>query len=143
MINLIPQYQKRRLVQLLHTQQGVQLGFTLGEAFGVLGVDHEDDAGDFGEVVFPQPARLLVPAEVEGGEAAGADGEFFARGVEGGLEDCYAVVFEHVEELGGLCVLGRVRRMLIQVFVSYCCFAGVVEAEEEEFGVFICQPELG
>ncbi len=40
-----------------------------------------------------------MAAEVEGGEFDVADGEFFGGGVEGGLEDGDAVVFEHVEEL--------------------------------------------
>lgn len=63
-----------------------------------------------------------MPAQVEGREAAAADGEFFGGGVQGRLQDGDAVVFEHVQEGG---------------------FAGVVEAEEEEFGVFVCQAQLG
>lgn len=99
-INLIPQNQERRLVQLFHAQQRVELGFALRESLGVLGVDQEDDAAHFGEVVFPQPARLLVAAEIEGRESAAADAEFFGGWMEGRLQDGDAVIFEHVEELG-------------------------------------------
>lgn len=99
MINLIPQDQKRRLAQILHAQQRVELDLALLEALRVLGVDEEDDAADLGEVVLPQAARLLVPAQVEGGELHAADGEFFGCWVQGGLEDCDAIVLEHVEEL--------------------------------------------
>lgn len=42
--------------------------------------------------ITPYPARLQVAAQIEGCEAAVADGEFFARGVECRLEDGDAVV---------------------------------------------------
>ena len=100
-VDLVAQHEERRLAQILHAEQGVELGFALGEALGVFGVDEEDDAGHFGEVVLPQAAGLLVAAEVESGEAAAADGEFFGCRVQGGLENCDAVVLEHVEELQG------------------------------------------
>lgn len=100
-INLVAQHEEGSLAQILHAEQGVELGFALGEALGVLGVDEEDDAADLGEVVLPQTAGLLVAAQVESGEAAAADGELFGCRVEGGLEDCDAVVLEHVEELEG------------------------------------------
>ena len=99
MVDLVSQNQKRRLGQFLHTQQRIELDFAFGETFGVFCVDEEDYAADFGEVVLPQTARLLVSAEIEGREAHGADAEFFAGRVESWLEDCYAVVLEHVEEL--------------------------------------------
>lgn len=106
-IDLVAQDQERGLLQLLHAQQGIQLGLALDEPLRVLGVDQEHNAGDFGEVVLPQATGLLVPAEIEGGEAAGADGKLFGGGVEGGLEDGDAVVLEHVEECSLACTHHR------------------------------------
>ena len=63
--------------EFFHGEEGVEFGFGFGEALVVFGVDEEDDAADFGEVVFPEAARLLMAAQVEGGEAAVANGEFF------------------------------------------------------------------
>ena len=77
MIDLIPQNEKRRLVQILHTKKCIQLHLALLESLWVLRIHEEYDPADFREVVFPQSARLLVAAEVEGGEAAAADAEFF------------------------------------------------------------------
>lgn len=77
MINLIPQHQKRRLIQLLHTQQRIQLRLALLEPLRVFGIHKEHDPAHFGEVVFPESARLLVSAQVEGREAAAADAELF------------------------------------------------------------------
>lgn len=99
-INLVTQDKEGSLAQVLHAEQRIELGLALGEALGVLGVDEEDDAADLGEVVLPQAAGLLVTAQVEGVEAHAADGQLFGGRVEGGLEDCDAVVLEHVEELG-------------------------------------------
>ncbi|KAI6890095.1 Small COPII coat GTPase [Hortaea werneckii] len=104
MVDLVAQDQEWGLLQLLHAQQGVQLSLALNESLRVLGIDQEHDAGDFGEVVLPQATGLLVSAEIEGGEAAGADGKLFGGGVEGGLEDGNAVVLEHVEEGGLACI---------------------------------------
>ena len=101
-INLVAQHKEGRLAQVLHAEQRIELGLALGEALGVFGVDEEDDAADLGEVVLPQAAGLLVTSEIESGEAAAADGELFGCRVQGGLEDCDAVVLEHVEELEGV-----------------------------------------
>ena len=99
-INLVTQDKEGSLAQVLHAEQRVELRLALGEALRVLGVDEEHDAADLGEVVLPQAAGLLVAAQVEGVEAHAADGQLFGGRVEGGLEDCDAVVLEHVEELG-------------------------------------------
>ena len=96
-INLVAQHEERSLAQVLHAEQRIELGLALGEALGVFGVDEEDDAADLREVVLPQAAGLLVTAQVEGVEAHAADGQLFGGRVEGGLEDCDAVVLEHVE----------------------------------------------
>jgi hypothetical protein len=98
-INLVAQHKEGGLAQVLHAEQRVELGLALGEALRVLCVDEEHDAADLGEVVLPQAARLLVAAQVEGVEAHAADGELFRGRVQGGLQDCDAVVLEHVEEL--------------------------------------------
>jgi hypothetical protein len=95
-VNLVAQHEEGSLAQVLHAEQRIELGLALGEALGVFGVDEEDDAADFGEVVLPQAAGLLVTAQVESGEAAAADGELFGCRVQGGLEDCDTVVLEHV-----------------------------------------------
>ena len=55
-IDLVSQNQKRGLGQIFHGEEGVELGFGLGEAVVVFGVDEEDDAGDFGEIVAPEAA---------------------------------------------------------------------------------------
>lgn len=96
MIDLVAEDQEWRLLQLFHAEQRIELGLALGEALWVLGIDEEDDAGDLGEVVLPQAARLLVATEVEGGETTAADAQFFAGGVQRGLEDGDAVVLQHV-----------------------------------------------
>jgi hypothetical protein len=103
-VDLVAQHEEGSLAQVLHAEQRIELGLALGEALGVFGVDEENDTADFGEVVLPQAAGLLVTAQVESGEAAAADGELFGCRVEGGLEDCDAVVLEHVEELDAVLV---------------------------------------
>jgi hypothetical protein len=55
-INLVAQDNEWDLGELLHAQESVQLSLRLRETLVVLGVDEEDDAGDFGEVVFPETA---------------------------------------------------------------------------------------
>ena len=118
-VDLVAQHKEGSLAQVLHAEQRVELGLALGEALRVLGVDEEDNAADFGEVVLPQAAGLLVAAEVEGVEAHAADGELFGGRVKGRLEDCDAVVLEHVEELGGR---GSVRRLSCS---RYCYHGGM------------------
>lgn len=122
MVDLVSQDQEGNLGKLLHAQQCIQLGLALQQSLPVLRIDQEHDAGDFGEVVLPQPTRLLMAAEIEGGEFDVADGEFFRGGVKGRGQDGDSVVLEHVQE-GGL--------------------SGVVETEEEQLGVFIGETEGG
>jgi len=98
-VDLVAQHEEGGLAQVLHAEQRVKLGLALGEALRVLCVDEEHDAADFGEVVLPQAAGLLVAAQVEGVEAHAADGQLFGGRVQGGLQDCDAVILEHVEEL--------------------------------------------
>ena len=50
-IDLVAQNQERRLGQILHGEQRVELVLGLLEAVRVFGVDKEDDAGYFGEVL--------------------------------------------------------------------------------------------
>ena len=56
MVDLITENQEGGFAQIFHGQQGVEFGFGFREAFVVFGVDEEDDAGDFGEVVAPETA---------------------------------------------------------------------------------------
>lgn len=58
-VDLVAQDEEGHARELLHGEQGVQLGFGLGEAFEVLGVDEEDDAAYFGEVVLPEATSWL------------------------------------------------------------------------------------
>lgn len=74
-VNLVTEDHKGNLGELLHGEKSVKLGLGLGESLVVLGVDEEDDAVDFREVVLPEAAGLLVTAEIEGCEAHVADGE--------------------------------------------------------------------
>ena len=46
-VDLVAEDDERRALQLLHGEQGVELGFGFLEALVVLCVDEEDDAGDF------------------------------------------------------------------------------------------------
>ena len=55
-VNLVTQNQERHFLQLFHAEEGVELDFRFGQALEVLGVDEEDDAANFGEVVFPEAA---------------------------------------------------------------------------------------
>lgn len=52
-IDLVAEDQERDFGEVFHGQEGVELGFGFGEAFVVFGVDEEDDAAYFGEVVTP------------------------------------------------------------------------------------------
>jgi hypothetical protein len=144
-VDLVAQHEEGRLAQVLHAEQRVELGLALGEALRVLGVDQEHDAADLGEVVLPQAARLLVAAQVEGVEAHAADGQLFRGRVQGRLEDCDAVVLEHVEELGEGEREGQwdVSRVSEGLSCAYSGLAGIVEAKEEQLSVLVCQPELG
>lgn len=54
MIDLVPQYEKRDFGELFHGKEGVEFGFRLGETLEVFGVDEENYAGDFGEIVLPE-----------------------------------------------------------------------------------------
>lgn len=85
MIDLVSQHAEGDLLQLLHAQQRVQLGLGLGETLVVLGVDEEDDAVDFREVVLPETAGLLMAAQIECREANVADGELL-----GGCNDVWS-----------------------------------------------------
>jgi hypothetical protein len=48
-IDLVAEDDKGRVLELLHGEKGVELGFGLVEALVVLCVDEEDDARDFGD----------------------------------------------------------------------------------------------
>lgn len=55
-VNLVTKNEEGNLVQLLNGEEGVKFRLGLVETLGVLRVDEEDDAVDFGEVVLPEAA---------------------------------------------------------------------------------------
>lgn len=55
-IDLIAEDKEGHARELFHSEEGVQLGFGLGESLEVLGVYQENDSANFGEVVFPEAA---------------------------------------------------------------------------------------
>lgn len=55
-VDLVAEDEERHLGEILHGEQGIQLGLGLRETLVVLGIDQEDDAADLGEVVLPQTA---------------------------------------------------------------------------------------
>jgi len=105
MIDLVAEDQEGDFGEVFHGEEGVELDFGFGETLVIFGVDEEDDAADFGEVVAPETAgweglagggmdkgrygegTLLMAAEVEGCEFDVADGEFFGcwRGQSAGI----------------------------------------------------------
>jgi hypothetical protein len=52
-IDLVSEDEERRLLEVLHSQKGVKLGFRFGKAFVVFGVNKEDNATDFWEIIPP------------------------------------------------------------------------------------------
>ncbi len=67
-IDLVAEDQEGDFGKVFHGEEGVELGFGFGEALVVFGVDEEDDAADFGEVVAPETAGW------EGLAGGGGDG---------------------------------------------------------------------
>lgn len=53
-IDLIAKDEEGHASELFHGEQGVELGFGLGEPLKVFRVHEEHDAAYFGEVVFPE-----------------------------------------------------------------------------------------
>lgn len=77
MVNLVSEDDEGSIVQLLHTEERIELGLCFGKTLVVLGVDEEDNAADLGEVVAPETTSLCVAAEIKGCELDVADGELF------------------------------------------------------------------
>ena len=57
-VYLVAQDEKGRLGQIFHGEQGVELVLGLLEAVRVFGVDEEDDAGYFGEVLVEMAGQI-------------------------------------------------------------------------------------
>lgn len=55
-IDLVSENEEGNLGELLHGEESVELGLRFGEALVILGINQEDDAAHFGEVVFPETA---------------------------------------------------------------------------------------
>ena len=56
MIDFVAENAERNLGEIFHGEEGVKFGFGFGKSFVVLGINEEDDAGDFGKVIFPETA---------------------------------------------------------------------------------------
>jgi len=115
-VDLVAEDQEGHFGELFEVEEFVEGVFGFGEALDVFGVDEVDDAVHFGEVldlvsrtsekrggsrthVAPYPACLEMAAQVEGCEAAVADGKFLAS--------CMALLDRiHVLLLGDGIVLG-------------------------------------
>ena len=63
-VDLVAEDQEGHFLQLLHREERVELRLRLGKAFVVFGVDEEDDAADFGEVVFPETTGWMVEGSI-------------------------------------------------------------------------------
>jgi hypothetical protein len=55
-VDFVAQYEERGFGEIFHCEEGVEFGFGFREALVVFGVDEEDYAGYFGEVVAPEAA---------------------------------------------------------------------------------------
>lgn len=60
MVDLVSEDEEGHLSEILHGEEGVQLGLGFLETLVVLGVDEEDDSADFGEVVLPETAGCIL-----------------------------------------------------------------------------------
>ena len=56
-VDLVAEDAERNFGEVFHCEEGVELRFRFGETLMIFGVHEEDDAGDFGEIVFPEAAR--------------------------------------------------------------------------------------
>jgi hypothetical protein len=59
-IDLVSQDQEGCFGEVFHGEEGVELGFGFGQAFVVFGIDEEDYAADFGEVIAPETAGWTI-----------------------------------------------------------------------------------
>ena len=59
-VDLVAQDDEGHLGELLHGQEGVELGLGLGQALVVFRVDEENDAINFGEVILPEAASYIA-----------------------------------------------------------------------------------
>lgn len=121
-IDLVSENEEGNLRELLHGEESIELGLGFGEALVILGVNQEDDSANFGEVVLPETAGLLVTTEIESREAVVADGQLLGGRVCGRLQDGDTVVLQHVQQ---------------------CGLAGIVQTEEEKLGVLIEETQRG
>ena len=74
-IDLVAKDKEGGVRQRLHGEKRIELGLRLGKALVVFGIDEEDNAADFREVIAPKTAGLCVASEIEGCELYVADGE--------------------------------------------------------------------
>lgn len=64
-VDLVAENDEGNLGELLHREEGVELGLGLSESLVVLGVDEEDDTVDLGEVVSPDTTGYRIQELVE------------------------------------------------------------------------------
>ena len=121
-VDLIAEDKKRDVGEHLIVDQAIQLLLNLWETLAIHGVDEKDDTIDLGIVIPPDLTGGGMATQVEGAEPDLADYDFLGRGHLGGNVLGDAVVAQDVHE-GGL--------------------SGIVEAEEEDFGVLVVQAEVG
>ena len=55
-VDLIAKNTEGDFGEIFHCEKGVEFSFRFGEAFVVFSVNEKDDAGNFGEVIFPETA---------------------------------------------------------------------------------------
>ena len=91
------------------------------ETLAVVGIDEEDDGVNLREVVLPHAARDLVTAQIKGAELDLRNRELLGRRVLRRIVLRQLLVLEHVQQ----------RRL-----------AGIVQAQEENLGVFVRQAEI-
>lgn len=117
-VNLVSENQEGNTLELLDGKESIQLSLGLQETLAVLAINQEDNAVDFGEVILPDTAGLLMSTEIKGSEFDVGDRELLRGGVESGLESGQTVVLQHVKQ-GGL--------------------SGIIKTEEEDLGVLVEQ----
>lgn len=53
-VDLVTKNQERDFGQVFHREEGIEFSFGFGKAFMVFGIDKEDDAAHFREIIAPQ-----------------------------------------------------------------------------------------
>jgi len=121
-IDLVSEDQEWNFGEVFHGEKGVELGFGFRETFMVFGVDQENYAGDFGEVIFPQTAGLLMATQVKSCESVVANCQFLRCRMQGWLKYSDSVVLQHVKK---------------------CSLSSIVKSKEQQFRMLVEQTKGG